>query len=342
MEGSNCTEIRMDYRINNKYLDNKTVFLAGATGLGGSSILKHIVKNHLSTKIRATYFKTKPFFQNKNINYVSGNLMSLKECRRMVNGCDCAIMAAAFTGGANLTSSQPWRHININLILNTVMLEAFYLEKIKRVVYIGSATLYQEFKGYIKENNLDMNKDPHPAFWGFGWVERFIEKLCRFYDERYEINILIARVSNIFGPYAKFDPKTSNFIPAIIRKAVDKMDPFEVWGTPDVTRDVIFSDDFARAIVTMANFSKLKFDIFNIGSGVKTTVGDIVEWALKYAGHKPSKINYIQNKPTTIPFRALDCTKAKKVLGWEPKYTVEEGVKKTTEWWIKNSSWWKK
>ena len=64
--------------------------------------------------------------------------------------------------------------------MNTQMIEAFQLENIKRVIYIGSATLYQEFEGSIKEDELDLNKDPNQAYLGFGWVVRFIEKLCKF------------------------------------------------------------------------------------------------------------------------------------------------------------------
>lgn len=325
------------------YLNNKLVFLAGATGLAGSSILEYILKNYPSTEIRASYYKhTEPFIKHKRIDYVYGDLKSKEDCRKIVRGCDCAIMAAAYTGGAKMIASSPWEYVSDNLIMNMQMLEAFYLEGVKRVVSIGTAVEYQEFEGHIKEDELDWNRDPHPAYFGIGWGKRYIEKLCEFCHFQYSMEIINVRLANIFGPYAKFDPDTSNFIPAIIRKAVDKMEPFEIWGSPDVTRDVIYSEDFARAIVMMMDDDKIKFDTFNIGSGVKTTVGDVVEWALKYAGHKPKKINYLTGKPTTIKFRALDCSKAREILGWEPQYPIEEGVKKTTEWWIENRSWWTK
>jgi nucleoside-diphosphate-sugar epimerase len=323
-------------------LDNKRVFLAGSTGMAGVSILRYILDNCPSAKICAPYHITGPIIKHKQVDYVYGDLRSLDSCRKMARGCDCAIMAAAYTGGAGLIKSFPWEYMKENLIMNMRMLEAFYLENIKRIIFIGSATLYQEFEGGIKEDELDLNREPHEVYFGYGWGMRFIEKLCKFLHKKYGIEIVIARVANIFGPYAKFNPEVSNFIPAIIRKAVDKMDPFEVWGTPDVTRDAIYSDDFARAIVMMAADNKIKFDIFNIGSGTKTTVGDVVQWALEYARHTPSRINYLQDKPTTIKFRALDCTKAKNLLGWEPQYTIEEGIKKTTEWWIENREKWKK
>jgi len=325
------------------YLDNKAVFLAGSTGVAGSSIIQYIISNYPTVKIRAAYYKhTKPFIRHERVEYVFGDLKSQEDCRKMVEGCDCAIMAAARTAGSKVIVSQPWEQINDNLIMNAVMFEAFHSKKIKRVVYIGSATLYQETEGHIKEDSLDLNIEPHPAYFGFAWVVRFIEKLCKFWYDKYGMEIIIARAANIFGPYAKFDPATSNFIPAIIRKAVDKLDPFDVWGSPGVTRDTIYSEDFGRAIVMMMDNNKIGFDVFNIGTGVKTTVTDVVQLALKCAGHEPSRIQYSEDRPTTSKFRALDCTKARELLGWQPQFTIEQGISKTTEWWIQNKDWWSK
>lgn len=324
------------------YLDNKLVFLAGATGSVGSAILEYMLNNYPTTRIRASYRQTEPFIKHERVEHIKGDLRILDDCRKMVKGCDCAIMSASHSGGSKVMTSQPWKFINDNIIMNAQMLEAFFYENVKRVIYIGTATVYQEFEGYIKEEKLDMNKDPHPAYFGVAWISRFIEKLCRFWNEKTDMEIINVRASNIFGPYSNFNLETSYFIPAIIRKAAEKMDPFEVWGSPEVIRDVIYSEDFAKAIVLMLDNDKIKFDIFNIGSGVKTTVGDVVKWALKYANHKPSEIKYNQDKPTTIKFRALDISKAKKILGWEPKHTTEEGIKKTTAWWVENKDVWKK
>lgn len=320
-----------------RFLDKGTVFLAGSTGLAGTSILNHILKFYPEIKIRAAYYKhTKPFIKHKNIDYRYCDLKSEKDSRKIVKGCGCAIMAAAYTGGAGLVTSNLLDHINENMVLNLRLLQAFQSEGIKRIIYTGSATLYQEFNAKIKESDLDLNKDPEGAYKGFGWVVRFIEKYCAFLHSQYNSEILIARVSNIFGPYAKFDPKTSNFIPALIRKAVEKQDPFEVWGSPDVTRDVIFSEDFARAVIMMLDAQNLKFDVFNIGSGVQVTVGEIVKLILKCAGHSPREVKYNRDKPTTVKFRALDCSKAKNVLGWKAEESIEQGIEKTVKWWIEN------
>ena len=90
-------------------LNDKVIFLAGSTGLAGTSILLHILGNYPTAKIRASHhINTKPFIKHKQIEYVYGDLKSIDDCRKMAKGCDCAIMAAAYTGGAGLTASFPW------------------------------------------------------------------------------------------------------------------------------------------------------------------------------------------------------------------------------------------
>lgn len=322
------------------YLTDKRVFVAGATGLVGNSILKCILEHDQQVKIRAVRNQTVPYLFDDRIEYVEANLESPEECRLAVADCNLAVMAAAITSGAGILTTQPWQQINPNLVMNAVLLQALSEAEVKRVVMIGSATLYQPFEGFIAEDQLDLNLDPPDAYLGIGWVTRYIEKLCKFWHKQSGMSIAIVRASNIFGPFSRFNPQTSNFIPALIRKAVDHMDPFEVWGSSNVTRDVIYVDDFARAVVMMLEREYLPFEVFNVGSGIRTTVGDVVTWSLKYAGYEPSRIVYNEQGPTTVPFRALDCTKAQNVLNWAPQVTVEQGIRKTVEWWKQNKDRW--
>lgn len=323
-------------------LDSKTVFLAGASGMTGTSILQTILDQHPSVQIRAAVFHTEPAIQSDRVTYVRGDLRNLGECRKMVAGCDCAIMAAAYAGGAAYTTRSPFEHTRENLWMNWQMLEAFHLEEVKRIVFIGSAVIYQAFEGSIREAELDFNRDPHMAYYGFAQAMRFLERMCSYLHEKYGHEVVMVRAANIFGPRDKFDPGRSNFIPAIVRKAVDRMDPFELWGVPEVTRDVIYCDDFAKAVVMLADADHITCDAFNGGTGVRTTVGEVANWALKYAGHKPREIKWIQDKPTTITFRALDVTKLKEAVGWEPDFSIEQGVAQTVTWWQENREVWQR
>ena len=323
-------------------LKNKTIFLAGATGLAGSSIIEHVITNCPNVFIRGAYCTADPFLKHERVSYIQADLTKREECRRAVRGCDLAIMAAASTGGAAATTAEPHRQVTDNLVMDSLMLETMYFEGVSRIVYLSSTTVYQEFDGYIREDELDWNKEPHSSYIGVGWAKRSSEKLCWFWHKKYGMEVIIVRCANIYGHYAKFDPETSNFIPALIRKAVDKSDPFEVWGNPAVVRDVIYAGDLAAAVILLSTRGEIKYDIFNLGSGKAVTVGEVVDLALKYARHNPAKIVYSANSPTTIWLRALDCQKIKKTLNWEPTISIDEGIKRTTQWWVENKDRWSK
>jgi len=325
------------------YLDGKRVLVAGATGLAGRSILRHLLRYCPRTRIRAVFHeKMRHALRDRRLEYVRADLCRLQDCRRVAKGCDSVFMAAAQTGGAQAAVLEPWRQVTDNAVMNAHILQACHDAGVRRIVCVGSATLYQPQEGPIREEDLKLDCDPYPSYFGIGWVTRFVEKLCRCWHEKAGLEVVLARCANIYGPFARFDPARANFIPALVRKAVDKMDPFEVWGSADVARDVIYADDFASAVVAMMNAAEIRFDVFNVGSGKTVTVGDAVTWVLAAARHAPRRITYRDDKPVTIRSRILDITKAMKLLGWKPEVGPREGIAKTVAWWQENRRHWKR
>ena len=184
---------------------NQTLFLAGATGMTGTSLLETLRAHSPTTRIRAAVHQTEPDCAYDDVEYVQGDLRNLEDCRWMVAGCDCAIMAAAYAGGAAYTTNSPFEHMRENLLMNRQMLEAFHLEGVKRIVFIGSAVIYQAFEGRIKEEQLDFNKDPHWAYFGFSQAMRFLENMCRYLHKEFDHEVVMVRAANIFGPRDKFE-----------------------------------------------------------------------------------------------------------------------------------------
>ncbi|WP_319582631.1 NAD(P)-dependent oxidoreductase [uncultured Pseudodesulfovibrio sp.] len=318
-----------------------SVFVAGATGLAGDAILERLLLDPTVEKIVATCFTSRPQAEDPRLEWRQVDLRSPQDCARAAAGCQAAVMAAAVTGGAAMQNDEPWKMVTDNLIMDTAMLDGFHLAGVQKVVFVSSATVYQDFAGFISEDELDWNLDPAPAYMGVGWAKRSAEKLCRFWHEKTGIRVAVARSSNIYGPRAKFDQKTANFIPALIRKAEDRMDPFEVWGSGDVTRDVIYSKDFGEAVYRLLMHPDILFDTFNLGHGKTVTVEEVVTHALQAAGHEPARINYIGEK-TTIIHRALDCTKLMETIAWTPGWPIEVGIEETAAWWRENKDTWKK
>ena len=325
------------------FLTGKRLFLPGGTGLAGSGVLRQVLAGAREVRVRIPHRgRTGAFVNDPRVEYVSADLTRPEDCARVAAGCDCAVLAAARTGGARQTRERPWEQVTDNLVMDARLLEALHEAGVKRTVYIGTASSYQEFSGAIREDQLDWNVDPPAAYFGVGWAKRCAEKLCRFWHETGGMDILIARLSNVYGPFARFDPASSHFMAALVRKAVAREDPFVVWGNPDVGRDILFADDFGRSVVAMLEATDLRFDVFNIGSGRITTVGDAAKLALQFSGHKPSRIVYDSASPTTVAHRMLDCTRARDILGWEAEVSPEEGMRRTVEWWRANRETWKR
>ncbi|MGO9117098.1 MAG: NAD-dependent epimerase/dehydratase family protein [Desulfomonilaceae bacterium] len=323
--------------------NGKSILVTGASGMVGRAVVGALLTRFPQARIRAVHFRNDSSLQqDPRIEWVRADLLCSEDCERVSAGCDWAIMAAARTSGSRGMSAEPWKALDENAIMNTRLLETLHFTGVHRVVFISTASVYQEVSGLIREDQLDWNKDPHYAHFGVGWAMRFSEKLCRFWHEATGMEAIIVRAANVFGPFAAFDPQVSNVIPALIRKSVDRMDPFEVWGSPSVVRDVIYSEDFACAVVGLLSHESIKFDIFNVGMGSGTTVGEMVSYVLKTAGHAPSEVKYVPGTPTAIETRALDCSKIRNALSWTPKCSVEEGIASTTKWWKENRQVWKK
>ncbi len=318
------------------------VLIAGATGMAGIAIIKKLLEYKSNQAIRGTFLSREPFFETARVEYLKANLTIYEDCRKALTDCQSIIMAAAATGGALSARSDPARQMTENAIMDLNMLQAAHDSCVKRIIYLSSATVYQEFEGHITEDQLDLNKDPYATYFGVGWAKRSAEKFCQFWREKFDHEVVILRVANIYGPFAKFDPIRSNFIPATIRKSVDKLDPFEVWGNPEVSRDVIFTSDFAEFVVRVLFMTELRSGVFNLGSGKKTTVGEVVKLALESANHYPGKVIFLENRPTAIKVRSLDCGRIEKLTGWKPRIDISEGIRLTTEWWLQNKLRWDK
>lgn len=321
-------------------LNGIRIFVAGGAGLAGSAVVRKLLAAYPEVRVIVPSRGGGARVGDSRVQYVIGDLREEVDCLRLSAGCDMAVMAAANTGGAAASRDAPWAQVTDNVVMDARMLQAFHQNGVRRVVYVSTASVYQPFEGYVREDQLDWNRDPHPTYLGVGWAKRYGEKLCWFWRQKAEMNCIILRLANVFGPNARFDPAVSNFVAAVVRKAVDSMDPFEVWGSPDVTRDIVYADDFGEAVVAALAHSEIDFDVFNVGSGVKTTVGDVVNWAIEFAGTRPSELRFGESAPETIAFRALDISKAGLKLGWQPRTSVREGVRLTVDWWKRNQRTW--
>ena len=308
----------------------------------GINLLHLLVSSFPNHHFITTDLHSKPIITTPRITYIKANLKDKQQCQIALSNCKTAILTAALTGGALATHKGIILQLSDNILMDTVLFETLAENKVENIIYFSSATVYQEFSGFIKETDLDLNSPPNLANIAVGLAKRTSESILKYLGQKYNINIVILRCANIFGPYNKFDPATSNFIPALIRKATEKQDPFIIWGSPNVKRDVIFIKDICHAIVTILEQGFSGITTYNVGSGTVHSVQEIANAILQICNYKPSKIEYTQEHLSGANIRALNCSKIKEDIGWECFTNIEDALQITIEWWNSNKSNWKK
>ena len=308
--------------------------------MAGSAIVSALLKARPHGSIRASFRRTLPAIHDERVEHVRVDLSDRHAVTGALTGCEVAILVAAEGGGIRMLSEEPWRQVGPNLTLASTWLEALHDARIPRALVVGSATCYQPFDGAIREAQLDWNQDPSPEAFGVGWVTRTIEKLCEFWSRSAGMDIVRVRSANIYGPRARFDPARSNFIPALIRKVEECRGTLEVWGSPHVTRDVIYSRDFGDAIARLVDQPNVGGRVFNVGSGQAICVDDVVRALLHLTDNDDVEVLYSASDPSSARSRVLNCDALFKELSWTPQTTLEEGLRQTLGWWRANRTTW--
>jgi GDP-L-fucose synthase len=310
--------------------------------MAGSAIVDALLERRPRGRVRATYRTTAPAVLDERVEHVALDVSDAQALTAALAGCDAAVLAASESGGIGMLAREPWRQVKPNLVLAATWLEALHDAGIRRAVFVGSATCYQPFDGAIREDQLDWNQDPSPEAFGVGWVMRASEKLCEFWGQSTGLDVVRVRAANIYGPRARFDPARSNFIPALIRKAADRIDPLEVWGSPDVTRDVIYSSDFGEAIARLLETPQTGGRVFNVGGGRGIRVGDVVQAVLRVADHEHARVVHTAAGPTSSRSRVLNTDQLAHTLQWQPPTSLEDGLLRTLRWWRENRTTWQR
>jgi GDP-L-fucose synthase len=216
------------------------------------------------------------------------------------------------------------------------MLEAAYFAKVKKFIWLSSNAAYPPSGDRpVKEEEL-LDGDPYETYFGVAWMKRYTEILCRMYSEKLKnpMTTVVLRPSNIYGPYDDFDFATSHVMAAQIRKVIERHDPIEVWGTGNDVRDLIYIDDFIDAMI-LATEKIETYNPLNIALGKGYSVKEILQIILEVDGYTDARIEFDTAKPSMIPIRLIDTTRAESILGFKAKTGLREGIKKTIDWYRK-------
>jgi GDP-L-fucose synthase len=317
---------------------NAKVLVTGGAGFVGINLINRLLDE--GAQVRATLYNKDPVIKDHRIEYIRGDLRLEEDCEKVVDGMDYVFMCAANTSGAKVMSTTPLVHLTPNMLMNIQMLQAAYTFGVKKFLFISTNTVYPLTDFAVKES--DVTNEFYESYHIVAWMKRFTEIVCDMYSNRIKepMTTIVVRPGNLYGPYDKFDWEKSKVIPAIMRRAIERHNPFEVWGDGMDLKDFLYIDDLVDGL--MLAMEKLEeFEPINIASGIPVTIRDVLTQILKSADYDDADVQYDSSKPTMIPKRMIDISLAKEKLGFEPKVSLQDGIHKTVQWYkeyYKNSS----
>ena len=299
---------------------NKKCLVTGGTGMIGRAIVKILCDAGSNVKI----VSLDKINIDKRAIHVNADLTVFSECISVLKGIDYVFHIAGIKGSIEVTKTRPASFFVPLLMLNTNILEASRISKVKKLVYTSSIGAYsnaQVFKETENREGLPMDKYP-------GWAKRMAELQIKAYLEEYGLKWSIVRPCNVYGPGDNFDPNNAMVIPSLMMRIQRGENPLRVWGDGSAIRDFAFSRDVAEGII-LAIHHGTRGDFVNIGSGIGFTIKELIESLNIFLDFN---YEFDESKPSGFPKRIMDISRARNWINYNPTTSLLDGLKETWQW----------
>ncbi len=315
----------------------KKILVTGAGGfIGGHLVSKLIKKNY---KVICVDIKPKKnWFQIfKKANNFSADLNNFHPCLKYTKNIDYVFNLSCDMGGMGFIENNKASCMT-SVLINTNLLKASKINKVKRYFFSSSACVYNAKKQTISNNPGLKEEDAYPADPedGYGWEKLFSERMCRHYEEDFGLQVRVVRLHNVYGPLGTYAGGREKAPAAICRKISEaklkNKKIIDVWGDGKQTRSFMYIDDCIEGILKIF-FSKYSRPI-NLGSSKKVSINQMIKIIEKIASYNVKK-TYLLDKPKGVRGRSSDNKLIKKIIGWEPNTKLEKGLE-NTYYWINN------
>jgi GDP-L-fucose synthase len=255
---------------------------------------------------------------------------------------DLIIHLAAVVGGIGANQENPGRFFYDNLMMGAQLIEQARLSQVSKFVAVGTVCAYPKFTPVpFREEDL-WNGYPEETNAPYGLAKKMMLVQSQSYRQQYGFNSIFLLPANLYGPGDNFDPASSHVIPALIRKCVEARergdDHVDVWGTGNASREFLYVEDCAEAIIRAAA-SYNDDEPVNLGTGSEITISELVNLIARLTGFT-GEIRWQTDKPDGQPRRSLDVSRAFEKFGFEAHTPFAEGLKRTIDWYeeIANSA----
>ena len=296
----------------------------------GSHLVELLLEKNANVRIVAHEREIPPELEDKGLDVVSGDLTEKKFVEESVKGMDYVFHLAAYTGGLGRTSTHPASTLTPNLIMDGNILECAKNEGIKRFLYASCTCVYPNDEKTLEEEDA-WKGNPPEVHASYSWSKRMGERQAIAYHKEYGMNIAIVRPSNSYGPRDSDDLETAHALGSLIMKAINKMDPFVIWGDGNPIREYIYARDAAKGmLLAMENYCV--GDPINLASGEFVSISELARKILKITNMSP-KIKFDKEKPSGQKRRVLSNKKAKEKIGFVAETSLDVGIEETIKWY---------
>jgi GDP-L-fucose synthase len=303
---------------------DKRVLVTGGAGFIGSFVVDNLVQ--------------KRGVKREDIVIPRSQDCDLREpenCIRAVHGCQIVIHLAASTGGIAYSRMHSASQYHDCMLMNLYLLQASYRAEVEKFVGVGNILVYPATApSPLKEQQLHEGKVAGTHL-GIGTAKRDMVLMSEMYHKEFGLNAVNVLSANTYGPRDRFDPEVSHVIPATIAKC-HKDDRLVVWGDGKPTRDFLYVEDVAEGILLAAERLDAPNYYVNIASGHETSIGDLAKLIAKLCEFE-GEIAFDLSKKGGDPRRCASGVMAQELLGFTPQVSLEEGLRKTIEWYLETN-----
>ena len=294
---------------------NSKIFVAGHKGMVGSAILRKLK----DLKYKKIFYQDRTQLDLVNQRNVFNYLNKIKP--------DAVILAAAKVGGIKANNEKGAEFIFENLSIQNNVIDSSFKTGVKNLIFLGSSCVYPKNskipikEDYLLSNYLEKTNKPYAVAKIAGI------SLCESYNLQYGVNYKCLMPCNAYGVNDNYEPNTSHFLPALIRKITEAIktnkDFIKIWGSGKPLRELIFSDDIADACIFFMH-KKTNHSLINIGSGIEKSINEYANYIMKHLGVN-LKIEHEKIDLDGTYRKLIDSSLAKK-YGWKYKTNLDVGL----------------
>ena len=314
-----------------EYFKGKRVLVTGGTGMIGCQVVKILADmGAIVFSVSLDQVRQWP----ERAQYIKADLTDYHKCINLTYTMDCVAHVAGIKGSVVMTRERPASFFVPLLMMNTNVLEACRVNRVKKVVYTSSIGAYQSAEIFVETEYDNYSSPPMDEFPG--WAKRMGELQIEAYKRQYGLNYGVVRPCNVYGPWDNFNPETAMVIPSLMEKMYCNIygdgKPVMAWGDGSAIRDFAYSYDIAMGIV-QALYHGTGGRYVNLGSGKGVSIVELLEDLQEVV-----EFDYVfdESKPSGFPKRVMDISLAQELIGYEVTTLLRDGLASTWSWYIQN------